>query len=125
MVISLETAKAIPGIYRRGGVGRYSPVANFAMTTNMATCIVPWLTALLARRHAKVRTRTSPPYFRTMRSKLVHGTKSMTCEKSVRPTCIESPTGKTKIGEDVTVRIPTRLQIDTKNNAPKTPMLQH
>jgi hypothetical protein len=32
-----------------------------------------------------LRTRTSPPYFITRRSKLVHGTKSMTCENSVRP----------------------------------------
>jgi hypothetical protein len=33
----------------------------------------------------RVRTRRSPSYFATRRSKLVHGTKSMTCEKSVRP----------------------------------------
>src|SRR5450759_3009907 len=38
-----------------------------------------------------VRTRTSPPYFRTMRSKLVHGTKSMTCEKRVRPAYMVTP----------------------------------
>src|ERR1039458_9454536 len=38
-----RAAAQVPGRYRRGGVGRYSPVANFAMTTNMATCIVPWI----------------------------------------------------------------------------------
>ena len=38
-----RAAAPVPGRYRRGGVGRYSPVANFAMTTNMATCIVPWI----------------------------------------------------------------------------------
>jgi hypothetical protein len=32
-----------------------------------------------------LRTRTSPPYFATKRSKLVHGIKSMTCENRVRP----------------------------------------
>ena len=32
-----------------------------------------------------LRTRTSPPYFATKRSKLVHGMKSMTCENRVRP----------------------------------------
>src|SRR5664280_1320141 len=31
------------GFKFRYAQGRYSPVANFAMTTNMATCIVPWI----------------------------------------------------------------------------------
>ena len=40
---------AVPGTLRTSRrmqlrrLGRYSPVANFAMTTNMATCIVPWI----------------------------------------------------------------------------------
>src|SRR5450759_695353 len=36
-----------------------------------------------------------------------------------------APDWNTKSGEDITVIIPSRLEIDTKNNAPKTPMLQH
>ena len=49
----------------------------------------------------------------------------MTCEKRVWPACIvTSPIGKTKIGEDVTDKIPTQLQIDTKKNTSKTLMYQ-
>src|SRR4029077_13679883 len=38
-----------------------------------------------------VRTPISPPYFTTMRSKLVQGTKSITCEKRVRPEYMTVP----------------------------------
>src|SRR5271169_3181869 len=38
-----------------------------------------------------VRTPISPPYFTTMRSKLVQGTKSITCEKRVRPEYMAVP----------------------------------
>src|ERR1700694_2364659 len=42
-----------------------------------------------------VRTPTSPPYFTTRRSKLVQGTKSITCEKRVRPAyMVTTPIGK-------------------------------
>src|SRR6202795_194201 len=38
-----------------------------------------------------VRTPISPPYFTTMRSKLVQGTKSITCENRVRPEYMAVP----------------------------------
>src|SRR3984893_1180411 len=64
----------------------------------------------------RLRTRTSPPYFATMRSKLVHGTKSMTCANSVRPAFTAmSPIGKI---EEITAKPSSQVQIDTKQNPP-------
>jgi hypothetical protein len=55
--------------------------------------------------------------FATMRSKLVHGTKSMTCEKSVRPVfTVMPPIGKI---EEFTAKPSRRVQIDTKQNPPQ------
>src|ERR1700685_2271131 len=62
----------------------------------------------------RLRTRTSPPYRVTIRSKLVHGTKSITCENSVRPTfTVRPPIGK--IGHP-TANSQIQVQIDTKQN---------
>jgi len=64
----------------------------------------------------RLRTRTSPPYFTTMRSKLVHGTKSMTCANSVRPAFTAmSPIGKI---DEITAKPSSQVQIDTKQNPP-------
>src|SRR5271170_3967815 len=41
--------------------------------------------------HRNFRTPRSPPYRATIRSKLVHGTKSITCANSVRPTFTVKP----------------------------------
>jgi hypothetical protein len=61
-----------------------------------------------------LRTRTSPPYFATSRSKLVHGTKSMICETSVRPTFTAVlPVGQNR---DKYREISNRVQIGTKPN---------
>src|ERR1700746_1024881 len=61
-----------------------------------------------------LRTRRSPSYFATKRSKLVHGTKSMTCEKSVRPKfTVALPIGKNRENYR---RFVKRVQIDTKSN---------
>jgi hypothetical protein len=60
----------------------------------------------------RLRTRTSPPYITTMRSKLVHGTKSMTCANSIRPAFTAmSPIGKI---EEITAKPSSQVRIDTK-----------
>ncbi len=52
------------------------------------------------------------PYFTTMRSKLVHGTKYMTCANSVRPAFTAMPPiGKI---EEITAKPSSQVQIDTK-----------
>src|ERR1700692_823744 len=55
-----------------------------------------------------VRTPISPPYFTTMRSKLVQGTKSITCEKMVRPEYMTVPRLKSQ----------NRVRNDRKNPKP-------
>jgi hypothetical protein len=65
-------------------LSRYVICAN-AMTRNCS----------LQRR---LRTRASPPYRMTIRSKLVHGTNSMSCENSVRPRFTAKPPIR-KIGQ--------------------------
>src|ERR1700685_1620968 len=62
----------------------------------------------------RLRTRTSPPYRVTIRSKLVHGTKSITCENIVLPTFTVRPP-IVKIGHP-TANSRTQVQIDTKQN---------
>src|SRR5580658_1990082 len=69
------------------------------------------------------RTRTSPPYRATIRSKLAHGTKSMTCENSVRPRfTVMPPIGK--IGQPTAIR-QIQVQIDTKQNQLQPIALHH
>src|ERR1700735_767984 len=69
------------------------------------------------------RTRTSPPYRATIRSKLAHGTKSMTCENSVRPRfTVMPPIGK--IVQPTAIR-QIQVQIDTKQNQLQPIALHH
>src|ERR1700692_1787684 len=71
-----------------------------------------------------VRTPISPPYFTTMRSKLVQGTKSITCENRVRPEYMAAPRLKNQNRVRSYRRNPNRVQVDTKKNAQETLMLQ-
>src|ERR1700687_15017 len=71
-----------------------------------------------------VRTPISPPYFTTMRSKLVQGTKSITCENRVRPEYMAAPRLKNQNRVRSYRRNPNRGQVDTKKNAQETLMLQ-
>src|ERR1700675_4957721 len=71
-----------------------------------------------------VRTPISPPYFTTMRSKLVQGTKSITCENRVRPEYMAVPRLKNQNRVRSYRRNPNRVQVDTKKNAQETLMLQ-
>jgi len=63
-------------ISRVARAGRLQCRAGFRDTSFART---PWCGIVPCKR--RLRTRTSPPYFATMRSKLVQGTKSMTCGK--------------------------------------------
>src|SRR3954463_12134613 len=59
-----------------------------------------------------------------MRSKLVQGTKSITCEKRVRPKYMAVPRSKNQNRVRSYRRTPIRVQVDTKKNTPETLILQ-
>src|SRR5262249_37071839 len=79
-----------------------------------------------------LRTRTSPPYFATKRSKLVHGMKSMTCQNRVRPEFTTAlPIGKkwgkrTAESQSPVKSTPSKIQINIlrqKDNSGYPPRL--
>src|ERR1700691_1918075 len=59
-----------------------------------------------------------------MRSKLVQGIKSITCEKRVRPEYMTVPRLKSQNRVRTYRQNPNRVQVDTKKNTQETLMLQ-
>src|SRR6202795_2112837 len=71
-----------------------------------------------------VRTPISPPYFTTIRSKLVQGTKSITCEKRVRPEYMAVPRLKNENRVRSYRQNPKPCSSRHQKNAQETLMLQ-